>query len=95
MCARSYISAVQQAGGKIFWRQNFHFWGVFVRFSRPDQPSGHQLDKTYARLPIQTPKVDVVLLKSMESPHSPHGLHEDSWRVPMVLMESVGTCGGV
>ena len=40
--------------------------------------------------------LDVVLLKSMESPHSPHGLHGDSWRVPMEsswsLWERVGEC---
>ena len=32
----------------------------------------------------------------MESPHSPHGLHGDSWRVPMEsswsLWERVGEC---
>ena len=40
--------------------------------------------------------LNVVLLKSMESPQSPHGLHGDSWRVPMEspwsLWEHVGEC---
>jgi hypothetical protein len=40
--------------------------------------------------------LNVFLLKSMESPQSPHGLHGDSWRVPMEsswsLWECVGEC---
>ena len=40
--------------------------------------------------------LNVVLLKSMESPQSPHGLHGDSWRVLMEsswsLWERVGEC---
>ena len=70
-------------------------WVVFMEST--GSPHAVHEESTSPRSPCGLLEMlDVVLLKSMESPQSPHGLHADSWRVPIEsswsLWERVGEC---